>query len=238
MSILKCESVESGYGKMAILHGVTLKVEESEMVAVLGANGAGKSTLMKTIAGILPLMKGQIGFNGKDISLLKHHTLAKLGLGYVPQEKNVFADLTVAENLELGAFTIKNPKEAIETIYRRFPILKERNKQKAGTLSGGERQLLAVGSALLLNPRLLILDEPTSGLSPQATEAMIKTSSKIRNDGTAVIWVVEENPKEVLANVGRVYLLESGLVRKEGTGEGFLEDEAEFERLFLGHNVG
>ncbi|OLN32658.1 ABC transporter ATP-binding protein [Desulfosporosinus metallidurans] len=237
MSLLKCKSVESGYGKIPILHGVELRVEESEMVAVLGPNGAGKSTLMKTIAGILPLMKGQILFKEEDISPLKHHALASRGLGYVPQEKNVFADLTVAENLELGAFTIKNPKEAIETIYHRFPKLKERCKQKAGTLSGGERQLLAVGSALLLNPRLLILDEPTSGLSPQATETMINLISKIRDDGTAVIWVVEESPKEVLAHVDRVYLLESGLVRKEGSGEGFLEDEEEFERLFLGHNV-
>lgn len=237
MSLLSCESVESGYGKIPILHGVELRVEESEMVAVLGPNGAGKSTLMKTIAGILPLIKGRIIFNDEDISLLKHHALASRGLGYVPQEKNVFADLTVAENLDLGAFTINNPKEAIESIYLRFPKLKERFKQKAGTLSGGERQLLAVGSALLLNPRLLILDEPTSGLSPQATETMINLISKIRDDGTAVIWVVEESPKEVLAHVDRVYLLESGLVRKEGSGEGFLEDEEEFERLFLGHNV-
>lgn len=238
MSLLKCESVESGYGKMPILHGVSIKVEESEMIAVLGPNGAGKSTLMKTIAGILTLMKGQIFFDKQDISTLKNYKLANIGLGYVPQEANVFADLTVAENLELGAFNVKNPKEAIEAIYSRFPKLKERYKQKAGTLSGGERQLLAVSSALIHNPRLLILDEPTSGLSPQATETMINSISKIRDDGTAVIWVVEESPKEVLAHVDRVYLLESGLVRKEGTGKGFLENEEEFERLFLGHNIG
>ncbi|MHB1407604.1 MAG: ABC transporter ATP-binding protein [Desulfitobacteriaceae bacterium] len=238
MSLLKCENVESGYGKLPILHGVNLRVAEGEMIALLGANGAGKSTLMKTIAGILPLMKGSMVFDGRDITLLKNHALAKMGLGYVPQENNVFADLTVAENLEMGAFTIKNAKQAIEAIFERFPKLKERYKQKAGTLSGGERQLLAVGSALLLKPRLLILDEPTSGLSPQATESMIETISRIRDDGTAVIWVVEESPKEVLAHVDRVYLLESGLVKKEGTGREFLEDEEEFETLFLGHNVG
>lgn len=238
MSLLKCESIESGYGKMPILHGVSLKVEESEMIAVLGPNGSGKSTLMKTISGILTLMKGQIVFNKQDISTLKNYALANLGLGYVPQEGNVFADLTVAENLELGAFNSKNSKEAIEAIYIRFPKLKERYKQKAGTLSGGERQLLAVGSALLLNPRLLILDEPTSGLAPQATETMIESISKIRDDGTAVIWVVEESPKEVLAHVDRVYLLESGIVRKTGTAREFLENEEEFEKLFLGHNIG
>lgn len=238
MSLLQCEHIESGYGKLPILHGVSLRVEEGEMVAVLGANGAGKSTLMKTIAGILPLMKGKMLFDSKDISSLKNFELAKLGLGYVPQENNVFSDLTVAENLEMGAFTIKQPKQAIEGIYERFPKLRERYKQKAGTLSGGERQLLAVGSALLLNPRLLILDEPTSGLSPQATETMIESISRIRDDGTAVIWVVEESPKEVLTHVDRVYLIESGVVKKEGTGHEFLEDEEEFENLFLGHNVG
>ncbi|MHB8131933.1 MAG: ATP-binding cassette domain-containing protein, partial [Mobilitalea sp.] len=129
MSLLKCESVESGYGKMPILHGVSIRVEESEMIAVLGPNGAGKSTLMKTIAGILTLIKGQIIFDKQDISTLKNHKLANIGLGYVPQEENVFADLTVAENLELGAFNIKNPMEAIEAIYGRFPKLKERYKQ-------------------------------------------------------------------------------------------------------------
>lgn len=237
MSLLKGETIEAGYGKIPILHGIDIRVEDGEMVAVLGANGAGKSTLMKTIAGILPLMKGRLFFEEKDITTIKQHSLAKMKLGYVPQEKNVFPDLTVAENLEMGAFTLKNPKQAIEAIYERFPKLKERNKQKADTLSGGERQLLAVSSALLLDPKLLILDEPTSGLSPQATESMINTISRIRDEGKAVIWVVEENPKEVLAHVDRVYLIESGVIRKEGTGGEFLENEEEFEKLFLGHNI-
>lgn len=236
MSLLEVQNVESGYGRVPVLHGISLVVEEGSITAVLGPNGAGKTTLMRTIFGVLPLTSGQITFDGQAIHRLSPNQIAKLGIGYVPQERNVFPDLTVRENLEMGAFLLANPNDRIEEVCSIFPVLAERSRQAAGTLSGGERQMLAIGCALLTRPKLLLLDEPTSGLSPAATEALIEKILEINRNGTAIVWVVEENPREVLAHADHAYLLESGMVKKAASGRAFLEDER-FEELFLGQRV-
>lgn len=233
MSLLEVNNVQSGYGRIPVLHGVSLTMDAGEMVAVLGANGAGKSTLMKTIARILWVISGDIVFDGNPGVPLEPHQMTRLGLGYVPQENNVFSDLTVDENLRMGGYLTKDGREGIENAFSRFPILRERRFQRAGTLSGGERQMLAVACALILQPKLLLLDEPTSGLAPQVTEALIRSIVEINQEGTGILWVVEENPRDVLAHCARVYFLESGLVTRTDTGKGLLED-ADFEGLFLG----
>ncbi|RFU70484.1 ABC transporter ATP-binding protein [Peribacillus saganii] len=234
MSYLEIAGVISGYGKIPILHEVSLHVNQGEMVAVIGSNGAGKTTLMHTIAGLLPLMKGSISFQGKRIDTKSASDIARMGLGYVPQRKNVFAELTVLENLEMGAYTLKNPKDQIKEMLELFPRLKERIGQRAGTLSGGERQMLALSSALIVKPKLLLLDEPITGLAPQIIKGLIELIVEIRNQGTTIVWVVEENPKDVLQHADRVYLMDSGIIKMERSGREFLEEE-NFEELFLGH---
>lgn len=234
MSLLEVNDVVSGYGKIPILHDVNLHVNEGEMVAVIGANGAGKSTLMHTISGLLPTTKGSIYFKGERIDNKSPSEIAKMGLGYVPQRKNVFADLTVQENLEMGAYTLKNSQNRIDEMLELFPRLKERINQKAGTLSGGERQMLALSSALIVNPKFLLLDEPITGLAPQIIKGLIEMIVQICKQGTMILWVVEENPKDVLVHADRVYLMESGVMKLERTGKEFLEEE-DLEQLFLGH---
>lgn len=234
MSFLEVKDVVSGYGKIPILHGLSLHVKHGEMVGIIGSNGAGKTTLMHTISGLLPIMSGSIYFQGKRIDNVSPSDISKMGLGYVPQRKNVFAELTVFENLEMGAYTLKKPKEKINDMLEMFPRLKERINQKAGTLSGGERQMLALASALIVNPKFLLLDEPITGLAPQIIQGLIEMIVEIRDKGTTVIWVVEENPKEVLKHADRVYLMDSGIIKMERTGKQFLEEE-NFEELFLGH---
>lgn len=233
MSFLEIKDVISGYGKIPILHEVSLEVQEGEMVAIIGSNGAGKTTLMHTIAGFLPLMNGSISFQGVRIDNKSASEIARMGLGYVPQRKNVFAEMSVLENLQMGAFTLKDPKDKINEMLDLFPRLKERIGQKAGTLSGGERQMLALASALIVNPKLLLLDEPITGLAPQIIKGLIEMIVQICNSGTTVVWVVEENPKEVLKHADRVYLMDSGLIKMERTGKEFLEKE-NLEELFLG----
>ncbi|MFK9090774.1 ABC transporter ATP-binding protein [Bacillus salipaludis] len=234
MSLLEVKDVVSGYGEIPILHDVSIKVEEGELVAIIGSNGAGKTTLMHTISGLLPLMKGSIRLFDKQINNLQPSEIAKMGLGYVPQRKNVFAELSVKENLEMGAYTLKNPQSRIEEMLEMFSRLRERINQKAGTLSGGERQMLALSSALIVKPKLLLLDEPITGLAPQIIKGLIEMIVEIRNKGTTIIWVVEENPKDVLIHADRVYLMDSGVIKMERTGREFIENE-NLEELFLGH---
>ncbi|WP_158068797.1 ABC transporter ATP-binding protein [Domibacillus epiphyticus] len=234
MSLLEVNELVSGYGKIPILHEVNLEVNEGEMVAIIGSNGAGKSTLMHTISGLLPALKGSIYFQGKRIDNKAPSEITRLGLGYVPQRKNVFAELTVQENLEMGAYTLKNPKARIDEMLDMFPRLKERLGQKAGTLSGGERQMLALSSALIVNPTFLLLDEPITGLAPQIIKGLIDMIVATCSQGTTIVWVVEENPKDVLKHADRVYLMDSGIIKMVRTGREFLEEE-NFEQLFLGH---
>ena len=234
MSLLEVNELVSGYGKIPILHEVNLEVNEGEMVAIIGSNGAGKSTLMHTISGLLPAMKGSIYFQGKRIDNKAPSEITRQGLGYVPQRKNVFAELTVQENLEMGAYTLKNPKARIDEMLEMFPRLKERLGQKAGTLSGGERQMLALSSALIVKPTFLLLDEPITGLAPQIIKGLIDMIVATCSQGTTIVWVVEENPKDVLKHADRVYLMDSGIIKMVRTGREFLEEE-NFEQLFLGH---
>jgi ABC-type branched-subunit amino acid transport system ATPase component len=233
MSLLEVNSLESGYGKLPILHGIDLHVDEGELVAVIGPNGAGKSTLLKSISGLLPCWKGQVNFAGKCVHDFDASLLPTWGLGYVPQDRNVFPGLTVAENLEMAATLSKDRGPKIKAAYERFPILGERQKQLARTLSGGERQMLAIASALMLDPKLLMVDEPTTGLAPVKAIEVINHILDINHNGTAILWVVEENPASVLEHCPRVYLLESGQVRRTDSGKNLLDDP-KFAELFLG----
>lgn len=233
MSLLEVKSLESGYGKLPILHGIDLHVDEGELVAVIGPNGAGKSTLLKAISGLLPCWKGQVNFTGNRVHNYDPSLLPTWGLGYVPQDRNVFPGLTVAENLEMAATLLKDRGPKIKTAFKRFPILGERQKQLARTLSGGERQMLAIASALMLDPKLLMLDEPTTGLAPVVADEVIRQILDINQSGTAILWVVEENPASVLEHCPRVYLLESGQIRRTDSGKNLLNDP-KFAELFLG----
>ena len=233
MSLLNVNSVESGYGKLPILHGIDLHIEDGELVAVIGPNGAGKSTLLKSISGLLPCWKGQVEFAGKRVHDYDPSLLPTWGLGYVPQDRNVFPGLTVAENLEMAATLLKDRRPKIKAAFERFPILGERQRQLARTLSGGERQMLAIASALMVDPKLLMLDEPTTGLAPVVADEVIRQILDINRSGTAILWVVEENPASVLEHCPRVYLLESGQIRRTDSGKNLLEDP-KFAELFLG----
>ncbi len=236
MSLLETRDLQSGYGRVPVLHGVSIKVETGEMVAVLGANGAGKSTLMKTIARVLWAIAGDIVFDGASVIKLQPHEMTGIGLGYVPQDNNTFPDLSVEENLLMAGFLAKDARNRLSRAYDRFPILGERKSQKAGTLSGGERQMLATACALTLDPKLIILDEPTSGLSPQVTHQLIQGIVNINNEGTAILWVVEENPRDVLCHCTRAYFLESGAVVRHDTSTCLLEDP-NLEAMFLGQHT-
>lgn len=233
MSLLTLNSVESGYGRTPILHGVDLHIDEGELVAVIGPNGAGKSTLLQTIAGLLPCWKGRVEFEGRRVHDYDPSKLPTWGLAYVPQDRNVFSNLTVAENLEMAATLLKDRTPKIKAAYERFPILGQRQKQLARTLSGGERQMLAIASALMLSPKLLMIDEPTTGLAPMIAEEVIQIILGINAGGTAILWVVEENPSSVLKHCPRVYLLESGQIRRTDSGPNLLDDP-KFAELFLG----
>ncbi len=233
MSLLNVNSVESGYGRLPILHGIDLHIEDVELVAVIGPNGAGKSTLLKTISGLLPCWKGRVEFAGKRVHDYDPSLPPTWGLGYVPQDRNVFPGLTVAENLEMAATLLKDRRPKIKAAFERFPILGERQKQLARTLSGGERQMLAIASALMVDPKLLMLDEPTTGLAPVVADEVIRQILDINRSGTAILWVVEENPASVLEHCPRVYLLESGQIRRTDSGKNLLADP-KFAELFLG----
>jgi ABC-type branched-subunit amino acid transport system ATPase component len=234
VSLLEVIDLHSGYGRVPVIHGLDMHVDEGELVAVLGPNGAGKSTLMKSIARVLEAESGEVRFDGTSLAQLEPHGLAALGLGYVPQEENTFPALTVGENLMLGAHAGKAPGRGYGVAFSRFPILAERLKQRAATLSGGERQMLAVACALLSLPRLLILDEPTSGLAPQTTQALIETILRIKEEGTTILWVVEENPKQACAHCDRVYFMDSGTIVREDTGKELMEEDPNLIGMFLG----
>jgi len=203
--MLKVKNLKSGYGNISILHGVNIRVGEGEMVSIIGPNGAGKTTLMKTLVGALKVMEGEITFLNKPINGLKPNKIIRRGIGYVPQEKNIFSDLTVMENLEIGAFITSNFfHEELDNIFKMFPVLEERKAQKAGTLSGGERQMLAIASALLVRPKLLLLDEPCSGLAPRIRDVVYKKIIDInKNKKIAILWIVEQNPELVLIRNNR-----------------------------------
>lgn len=232
--LLVVEDVYAGYVQdLNILQGINFRIAPGELVAIIGPNGAGKSTLAKTIFGLLTPNQGKIIFKDRQIDGLKSNQIVPLGMGYVPQLTNVFPSLSIEENLEMGAFIrIGSLQSLKDKIFTMFPRLKERRRQKAGTLSGGERQMLAMGRALMLDPDLLILDEPSAALSPLLVSSVFEQIAAINQAGTAII-LVEQNAKKALMMADRGYVLESGRDRFEGSGESLLHDPKVGE-LYLG----
>jgi neutral amino acid transport system ATP-binding protein len=233
-NLLEVNNVHAGYVKdLNILQGINFAIAPGELVAVIGPNGAGKSTLAKAIFGLLNPERGEIIFKGKNITGLKSDKIVRLGMCYVPQISNVFASLSVEENLEMGAFIRSGSLQSLkEQIYTMFPKLGTRRRQKAGTLSGGERQMLAMGKALMLEPDLLLLDEPSAALSPILVNSVLEQVKAINQTGTAIV-LVEQNAKKALAMADRGYVLENGRDRFEGTGTSLLNDPKVAE-LYLG----
>jgi ABC-type branched-subunit amino acid transport system ATPase component len=232
-TLLRAESVVAGYVPgVDILTGVGFEVRAGEVVTLIGPNGAGKSTLIKTVFGLLRPRAGRIVFAGRDIAGRRPHEIARLGLAYVPQVSNVFPSLTVQENLELGALDRARTAELTERVEELFPRLGERRRQVAGTMSGGERQMLATGRALMSDPRVLLLDEPSAGLAPAFVEATFRQVERINEAGTTVV-MVEQNARRALALSDRGYVLETGANRFEGAGRDLLEDE-QVASLYLG----
>jgi len=233
MSLLTVNAVTSGYGDMEILHGVSIEVGAGKIVTVIGPNGAGKSTLMKTIFGLLTPTAGQITFAEEEITGLSPDLVVRRGMAYVPQVENIFPSLTVHENLEMGAFILTDDfSRQLEEIYELFPILKDRRKQRVGKMSGGERQMVAMGRALMLDPKLLMLDEPSAALAPNLAAMIFERIVAINASGVAIL-IVEQNAKESLKLSDRGYVLASGRNRFEDTGENLLANE-DVGQLYLG----
>jgi len=233
MSLLHAENVVSGYGEMEILHRVSIRVEEGEIVSIIGPNGAGKSTLMKTVFGLLTTWEGRVEFGGEDITRLTPERIVRRGLSYVPQENNVFSSLTVQENLEMGAFIRDDDyRPRLEEVYELFPDLKGRRGTRVSKLSGGMRQMVALCRALMLDPRMLLLDEPSAGLAPMAVELIFERIRAINQQGVTFL-LVEQNARKALEHSDRGCVLVDGQNRLEGTGEALLADE-QIGELFLG----
>jgi neutral amino acid transport system ATP-binding protein len=233
MSLLATEGLVAGYvPEVDILTGVSITVDEGEVVTVIGPNGAGKSTLVKTVFGLLHPRRGRVLFRGDDISGLKPHAITRRGLSYVPQLDNVFPSLTVRENLEMGALDPGRADERIEQLFELFPRLGERPRQTAGSMSGGERQMVATARALMADPQLLMLDEPSAGLAPAFVTAIFEKIAEINRTGVTIV-MVEQNARRALGMSDRGYVLETGANRFEGRGRELLEDE-EVARLYLG----
>jgi len=236
LTLLDVQGIVSGYTKeLNILNGVSLKVEENQMVSIIGPNGAGKSTVLKTIFGLLPVRGGNILFNGEDITNLSPSQLLQKGCSFIPQGRNILPMMTVGENLELGAYIRKNKQEIrqdIERIYEMFSILKERRNQKARVLSGGEMQLLEMGRALLLSPRIMLIDEPSLGLAPKMANEVFNKIEEINQNQTTIL-IVEQNADRSLRMSDYAYVIEMGRNRCEGPAEQIRNDD-EIKRLYLG----
>lgn len=215
--MLEVRDLQVAYGNIEALHGISLTVAEGEIVTLIGANGAGKSTTLRAVSGLVRARSGQILFEGHDITRIPAHRIVALGIGHVPEGRKIFTDMTVQENLELGAY-IADPRrfrEDLEAVFERFPRLRERRRQSAATLSGGEQQMLALGRALMLRPRLLLLDEPSMGLSPRLVEEIFAIIVALNRAGTTVL-LVEQNAAMALSIAHRAYVLETGRVVLEG----------------------
>jgi len=233
MNILTVEQITAGYTEIDILHDVSIQVEEGKIVSVIGPNGAGKSTLLKAIFGLLNPRQGKILLKETDITGLNPSKIARQGISYVPQVDNVFPSMTIEENLEMGAFIRKDEySQRIDEIYALFPVLGERQKQKAGQLSGGQRQMVAMGRALMLDPQVLLLDEPSAGLAPLLVEMIFEKIIDINKTGVSMI-IVEQNAREALKMADRGYVLAMGKNILDNTGEALLASE-EVGRLYLG----
>ncbi len=236
--MLRVESVSAFYGSMQVLRNVSLHVSPGEIVTLLGANGAGKSTLLKVISGLWPAAKGKLLFNGRNITGLSAEQILRLGIGQVPEGRQIFAPLSVQDNLILGAYVRffqedkKNIWRDLERIFELFPILKERAQQRAGTLSGGEQQMLAIGRTLMAKPKLLLLDEPSMGLAPRVTNDILRTIKLLKEKSTTIL-LVEQNAQAALKIADRGYVLETGRIILEGESHDLLSNK-EVQRAYLG----
>lgn len=234
-SILEIRDLAAGYGPSEVLHGITMDIKPGEVVTMVGANGAGKTTTLRSICGLTDIRRGTVTFKGRDTTNQSAHAVVSHGLAFVPQERSIFPSLSVYENLEMGGFTLHDEKQLRENIVRvfaRFPVLEERRKQRAGTLSGGERRMLAMGRGLMTNPELLMLDEPSLGLAPMLVEGVFSHIHQIHEDGTTV-FIVEQNARRALSIADRAYVLELGRIRHQGSGEELLADP-EVQKAYLG----
>lgn len=228
MTLLELKNVSVSYGRIEAIHDMSFSVEEGEIVSLIGANGAGKSTTMKTISGILNPSRGTITFDGEDITKMKAHIRVVRGISQAPEGRGIFPGMTVLENLDMGAFGRKdrsNIAADFERVFSLFPRLAERKSQVGGTMSGGEQQMLAIGRALISNPRLLLLDEPSMGLAPQFIRQIFSIITEINAQGTTVL-LVEQNANQALARANRAFVLETGNITRSGTGRELLADPA------------
>lgn len=233
--VLGVAGLVAGYGKKQILNGVSVDVASGEIVALIGHNGAGKSTLLKAVFGLIPIWQGQVSFNGEGVPSPKPRELLRRGIAYVPQGNRVFTDLTVHENLEMGGITLASKqqlRDGMERVFTLFPALKPRLKQRAGTLSGGEKQMLALGNALILSPKLLLLDEPSLGLAPPLVSEALRRIQQISRDSGVTVLIVEQKVREVLKIARRVYVLRNGRVSFTGPAEA-LQDDAKLKEVYL-----
>jgi len=234
-TLLRAEALTAGYGKMAILHDVTFIVTPGELVAVIGPNGAGKSTAFKVIVGFLKPTEGRVLFDGDDITGLRPDQVLRRGLAYVPQGRIVFPQMTVLENLEMGAYIERDARrirDSLDRVYALFPVLAERRQQKAGTMSGGEQQMVAIGRALMTNPKLVLLDEPSLGLSPKYVALIFEKLVEMKKSGYTLM-VVEQNAAKALSVAAGSFNMELGHNRFDGAGRTLLADP-EVKRLYLG----
>jgi branched-chain amino acid transport system ATP-binding protein len=233
--LLEVDNITVRYGRIEALHGLTLRVAQGEVVALIGANGAGKTTTMRAISGLNPLHSGKIRFDGQDISTMRADLRVPLGICQSPEGRGIFPGMTVLENLDMGAFTRRDQAgiaSDLERVLTLFPRLAERRKQLGGTLSGGEQQMLAVGRALMSSPKLLLLDEPSMGLAPMVIQQIFDIITEINEQGTTVL-LVEQNAQQALSRAHRGYVLETGRIVKEGTGQELLVDPS-IKEAYLG----
>ena len=235
MAMLEINDLEVYYGVIQAIKGVSFEVNEGEVIALIGANGAGKTTILHTITGLLEARKGTVTFDGKDITKVPAHKIVTMGMAHVPEGRRVFANLSVLQNLKMGAYTRKDKneiEETLQTVYKRFPRLEERQNQLAGTLSGGEQQMLAMGRALMSHPRILLMDEPSMGLSPIFVNEIFDIIKEVSAGGTTVL-LVEQNAKKALSISNRAYVLETGNIVLEGKAEELLNNDS-IKKAYLG----
>ena len=235
MAMLEVKGLQVYYGVIQALKDVSFEVNQGEVIALIGANGAGKTTTLHTVTGLLPAKQGSITFEGVDITKMPAHKIVEMGIAHVPEGRRVFSQLSVYENLIMGAFTRKDKKEIaenLENVYKRFPRLKERKNQRAGTLSGGEQQMLAMGRALMSNPKMIVMDEPSMGLSPIFVNEIFDIIEKVSASGTTVL-LVEQNAKKALSIADRAYVLETGNIVLSGNAKTLMNDDS-IKKAYLG----
>ena len=235
MALLEIKDLEVNYGVIKAIKGVSFDVNEGEIIALIGANGAGKTTILHTITGLIQAKKGSIVFDGKELTKTPPHKIVSMGMAHVPEGRRIFQQLSVLENLKLGAYTRKDKSEIASTlkmVYERFPRLEERKNQGAGTLSGGEQQMLAMGRALMSKPRIILMDEPSMGLSPLLVSEIFDIIKVINESGTTVL-LVEQNAKKALSIADRAYVLETGKITLSGDAKDLINDES-VKKAYLG----